>query len=127
MHTLDWLFFLGYFPFLELRLVLLLSATWNSRVAVADADGDDAGEQVEVAAAAVVPQVLHVAAVDQQRVGVEERRPRGQLRPPRRQGALVLQPLQTEQTGQYTMLRVPWENENAWGHFVAPYFTQRFM
>ncbi len=39
-------------------------------MAVSDGDGDDAAEEVEVAAALVVVEPLHVALVDQQRLPV---------------------------------------------------------
>ena len=40
------------------------------RMAVADGDGDDAGEGVEILLARLVPQVLHVPFDDQQRIAV---------------------------------------------------------
>ena len=49
---------------------LLANALHDLRVAVADADRDDAGEAIQVLLARLVPHVLHVAFDDHQRIAV---------------------------------------------------------
>ncbi len=49
---------------------LLAHALDDFRMAMADADGDDAGERVEIPPARLVPHVLHVAFDDHQRLAV---------------------------------------------------------
>ena len=55
----------GVLEFVDLRL----HRAGDARVGVAYADGDDAAEEVEVALPFHVPDVLHVAALEGQRVG----------------------------------------------------------
>ena len=71
---------------------LLADFFHNIRMAMADRDGDDAGEAVEIALALLVPQVLHVPFDDQQRIPVIGDQPRRQILLAQRDDLLLRRP-----------------------------------